>query len=171
VREAIFDVLGSLGAIEGARVCDLFAGSGALGIEALSRGASAVVFVESDRVALKTLQANIASAGFGDHRGVRLVRQDAFAFLASEPEGFEVLLADPPYAFEEWQRLLGFVERGLVVAEHRRPLELPPHLVEHRSYRYGTTLVTVARAQGGPHAQVGREKRLSGTGEAKDDDA
>jgi len=69
--------------------------------------------------------------------------------LAGGPGPFDLLLADPPYAFDDWDRLLGLARAGIVVAEHRRPLELPPNLVGHRSYRYGSTLVTVARARRG----------------------
>lgn len=171
VREAIFDVLGALDAVEGAAVCDLFAGSGALGIEALSRGAASVVFVESDRVALETLRANLESTGFAGAAGVRVVRGDALAFLAGNPASADLLLADPPYAFEEWGRLLGLVRSGLVVAEHRRPLELPDHLVAHRTYRYGTTIVTVARARAGTSASPasGGERREAPDGEPEDD--
>jgi len=149
VREAIFDIVGALGDLEEASVCDLFAGSGALGIEALSRGASRAVFVESGRLALEALQANLELTGFARHAGVQVVRRDALAFLAGGPGPFDLLLADPPYAFDDWDRLLGLARAGIVVAEHRRPLELPPNLVGHRSYRYGSTLVTVARARRG----------------------
>src|SRR5205814_2490034 len=64
VREAVFNTLGSLGGIEGATVADLFAGSGALGIEALSRGAAHVTFVDRDRDAIATIKANLATTGF-----------------------------------------------------------------------------------------------------------
>lgn len=147
VREAIFDVLGSLGAVEGATVCDLFAGSGALGIEALSRGAASVTFVESAPVAVSALQANLAATGFAGRPGVRVVRGDARTFLAGSPVVFDLVLADPPYAFGEWTALLAPVRAGVVVAEHRDPIVLPDHLVEHRVYRYGSTLVTVARVR------------------------
>lgn len=147
VREAIFDVLGSLGAVEGAVGCDLFAGSGALGIEALSRGAASMVFVETDPVALAALRANLEGTGFADRQGVRVVRQDARGFLAREPGPYDLVLADPPYAFSAWPALLEAVRAEVVVAEHRDPIELPRQLELHRSYRYGGTIVTVARAR------------------------
>lgn len=174
VREAIFDVLGALDAVEGAAVCDLFAGSGALGIEALSRGAASVVFVESDRLALETLRGNLETTGFATEPGVRVVRGDALAYLAARPAPVDLLFADPPYAFDEWDRLLGLVRAGLVVAEHRRPLELPEQLVVHRTYHYGTTIVTVARAREGTSASSassasGDERRGAPGGEPEDD--
>ena len=171
VREAIFDVLGALDAVEGAAVCDLFAGSGALGIEALSRGAASAVFVESDRAALETLRANLESTGFAGTPGVRVVRGDALAYLAANPEPADLFLADPPYAFDDWGRLLGRVRTGLVVAEHRHPLELPDHVVVHRTYRYGTTIVTVARARAGTSAPPASAQRRRDVpdGEPEDD--
>ncbi|MDA8282027.1 MAG: RsmD family RNA methyltransferase [Actinomycetota bacterium] len=147
VREAIFDVLGSLGAVEGAAVCDLFAGSGALGIEALSRGAASVTFVESAPAAVAALQANLTSTGFAGRAEVRVVRRDARTFLATIPTAYDLVLADPPYAFTAWAELLAPVRAGVVVAEHRDPILLPDHLVEHRVYRYGSTIVTVARVR------------------------
>src|SRR5688500_6095905 len=78
VREAMFNSLGSLDAVVGARVLDLFAGSGALGIEALSRGAAAATFVDSDARALAVVRANLDDTGLA---GATLVRADALAFL------------------------------------------------------------------------------------------
>ncbi len=157
VREAIFDVLGSLGAVEGARVCDLFAGSGALGIEALSRGAEAVTFVETDPVALAALKANLVATGFAGRPGARVVRREARAFLAGSTGRFDVVLADPPYAYRGWDDLLAHVRTRVLVAEHRDPLVLPAHLEEHRKYRYGDTIVTVARARQEAPATARRE--------------
>jgi 16S rRNA (guanine966-N2)-methyltransferase len=93
VKAAIFSSLGD--AVIGARVLDLFAGSGALGIEALSRGASSVVFVEQDRQAIATIEKNLVSTKLKGH-----VRQaDVFAFLRRNAgvEKFQIIFADPPY--------------------------------------------------------------------------
>lgn len=146
VREAIFDVLGHLDAVVGAEVVDLFAGSGALGIEALSRGAASVTFVESDPVVARGLEANLAAVGFAGAPRVRVVRREATGFLAGVPHRYDLALADPPYAFGGWPELLGHLRAGVAVLESDRPLELPAGLELHRSYRYGGTLVTVARA-------------------------
>jgi len=93
VKAAIFSSLGE--AIIGARVLDLFAGSGALGIEALSRGASSVIFVEGDRESVEAIEKNLAKTKL---KG-RIQRQDVFDFLRqrSNAEKFEIIFADPPY--------------------------------------------------------------------------
>lgn len=93
VKAAIFSSLGD--AVIGARVLDLFAGSGALGIEALSRGASSAVFIEQDRQSAQTIKVNLGKTKLtGRVRG-----QDVFDFLrqASTPETFQIIFADPPY--------------------------------------------------------------------------
>src|ERR687887_476879 len=93
VKAAIFSSLGD--AVIGARVLDLFAGSGALGIEALSRGASSVVFVEADRESAEIIEGNLAKTNL---KG-RVQQQDVFDFLrhASGAEMFHIIFADPPY--------------------------------------------------------------------------
>lgn len=146
VREAIFDVLSHLDAVAGATVLDGFAGSGALGIEALSRGARAVTFVEADRSVATAIAENLARTGFADAPGVRVVRGDLFGVLSGGNTRFDLALLDPPYAFAEWERLLALVRADVVVLESDREVALPAHLELHRLYRYGTTLVTVARA-------------------------
>jgi len=92
LREALFSILGPW--VEGVRVLDLFSGSGALGIEALSRGAREAVFVEENAGACGVIQANLDTAGMAG----RVVRGDVFAALRREAGEFGLLLADPPYA-------------------------------------------------------------------------
>jgi 16S rRNA (guanine966-N2)-methyltransferase len=105
VRKAIFDILGP--EVEGARVLDLFAGSGALGIEALSRGAADAVFVESSREACSIILDNLVATGLRGRGVVR--RADAERFLARRASNpFDLAFLDPPYA-----RGLGFVARIL----------------------------------------------------------
>ena len=95
VREALFSMLASrLGTFEDLRVADLFAGSGALGFEALSRGAAEAVFVETDSKARAAIQANAAKLGLTDK--VRVFGGSALALPRSDP--FDLILADPPYA-------------------------------------------------------------------------
>jgi 16S rRNA (guanine966-N2)-methyltransferase len=92
-REALFSMLASrLGTFEGLRVADLFAGTGALGLEALSRGAAHCTFVETDRKAIEALRRNIAKLGAGDRADVR--SQSA---LYAPPGPFDLILMDPPY--------------------------------------------------------------------------
>ena len=148
VREAVFNALGSLDAVEGADVLDLFAGSGALGIEALSRGAASVVFVERDRAAAATVEANLASTGLS---GGRLERRDAMDFLADRPGPFDLALLDPPYAYDGWDALLGVVPAGLIVVESDREIVPGPPWDVLRSRTYGGTVVLIARRREPPH--------------------
>ena len=95
VREALFSMLTSrLGSFEDLRVADLFAGSGALGFEALSRGAAAITFVETDPKAQAAIKANATKLGIGEK--VRILGGSALALSRSDP--FDLILADPPYA-------------------------------------------------------------------------
>ncbi len=94
LREALFSML--QGRLEEARVLDLFAGSGALGIEALSRGAQKALFVESRRAAAAVVQENLEKTRMGE-KGVVLQR-DVFAFLSASRAEFDLIFADPPYA-------------------------------------------------------------------------
>jgi 16S rRNA (guanine966-N2)-methyltransferase len=146
VREAIFNILASLGGVEGDTVVDLFAGSGALGIEALSRGAARVVFVDSDPGALRTVRENLDSLGFAD-APVTLVRADATRWRL--PSGTDVVLVDPPYAFAGWvdllEALLDVGVGGLAVLESGNELDLPPGWEDVRTRRYGSTVVQVVR--------------------------
>ncbi len=145
VREAVFNALGSLSAIEDARVVDLYAGSGALGIEALSRGAAHCTFIESDRKAVAAIKANI------EHLGVEpistVVAGDVFANLARTSDA-DVVLADPPYEFSQWQELLDAVAKKcdnpdvVMVVESDKPLENIEGWDITRSKRYGGTWVT-----------------------------
>ncbi len=97
VRETLFSMLASrLGAFEGLRVADLFAGSGALGLEALSRGAAFACFVEQDQRAIEAIRANIAALGIQDRS--QLLARSALALPPAEP--FDLIFADPPYALQ-----------------------------------------------------------------------
>jgi 16S rRNA (guanine966-N2)-methyltransferase len=145
VREAIFNVLGSLDAVEDAVVADLFAGSGALGIEALSRGARRATFVDHDRAAVTSIRANLASCGFGPDRA-EVVPGDALRWMAGAPLS-DLVLADPPYGFADWPALLAGLApvTGLAVLETGGPLELGPAWRVLREKQYGGTVVTVTR--------------------------
>jgi 16S rRNA (guanine966-N2)-methyltransferase len=145
VREAIFDVLGSLVDLDGMVVADLFAGSGAMGIEALSRGAATAVFVDNAPDAVQAVQDNLASLALVG-RG-RVVRQDVVRYL-ERPQRFDLALCDPPYDFDAWGELLARLDAGLVVLESRRPVTVPDTWETVRNKRYGGTLVTVARPLG-----------------------
>ena len=122
---------------------DLFAGSGALGIEALSRGAAHCTFVENDHRALAALRDNLETLGFDDR--ARVVAGDGPGFLRSGV-AFDLVLLDPPYAFEDWDELLAAVPGAVVVIESDREVEVPDSWETHRVRRYGSTVVTLVTA-------------------------
>ena len=143
VREAVFNALGSLDLVRDASVADLFAGTGALGIEALSRGAAHCTFVERDRQAVRILRDNVERLGLSDRS--RIVTGDARS-VAGQLD-VDLLLADPPYEFDGWLDLLRVTRAPFVVAEAGRSLEGLDGLADSgwlviRSKRYGRTWVT-----------------------------
>jgi 16S rRNA (guanine966-N2)-methyltransferase len=144
VREATFNALTSLGALDGA-VLDLFAGSGALGIEALSRGAASATFVDADARAIAAVRANLEATGLDGRATV--VRDDARRFLASRRARFDLALLDPPYTFADadWAGLLEVLDAGIAVLESDRDLALAPPWQVLRSKRYGGTVVAIAQ--------------------------
>jgi 16S rRNA (guanine966-N2)-methyltransferase len=144
-REAIFDVLGSLVDLDGMSVVDLFAGSGAMGIEALSRGAASTVFVEDAPAALGAIRDNLAALGIEDR--ARVVREDVLVFLG-RPHQFDLALCDPPYDFSSWEGVLTRLHAPVAVLESRRPVEVPVGWEVVKNKRYGGTLVTVVRSLG-----------------------
>ena len=144
VREAAFNLIGP---VDGAAVLDLFAGSGAMGLEALSRGAASATFVESDRAACRTISQNLEKLGL---TGARVVCGDAVWALRQEPRTYDLVLVDPPY--ELWPelepRLAGALERvlapdGLVVVETGSKTEPVLPLALRTSRRYGSARLTL----------------------------
>jgi 16S rRNA (guanine966-N2)-methyltransferase len=143
VRESVFNVLMSLGGVDGATVLDLFCGTGALGIEALSRGAAHVTFVDRH---IGTVRANLDALGFAGQATV--VRAEVVRWLEGAPS-FDVAFVDPPYAFEEWTALLDRLEAGLVVLESDRAVDPGERLRVVGTKRYGSTVVVVAQPNEG----------------------
>jgi 16S rRNA (guanine966-N2)-methyltransferase len=141
-REAIFNSLGSHYDLSGARIVDCFAGTGALGMEALSRGAGHVTFIERDKRALDILKLNLDTLGLVDSSTV--VRGDALAQVAQCKDA-TLVLADPPYDFAKWPEFLAAVPCNLVVAEAGDPIAAPPGWEVLRERRYGRTHVTFLR--------------------------
>jgi 16S rRNA (guanine966-N2)-methyltransferase len=149
VREALFSMLGD---VSGARVLDLFAGSGALGIEALSRGAAAATFVERSQPALAALRANVESLGL--EQRARIVAGEALAALRA-PAKYDLVFLDPPYATAA--TLAGALARelpavlapsGRVVSESDRRVPLELGLALRRERRYGDTMIRIHEADG-----------------------
>ena len=158
VREALFDILGPT--VAGMRVLELFAGTGAVGIEALSRGSTRVVFVERDREALRVLRANLAALAVSRERA-RVVAGDALAVLpglARSEAPFGLVFLDPPYAGLLGPRALDALAGGTlllpgarVVVQHfaKTPIPRVAGLVPERGSRhFGQTALTFLRAEG-----------------------
>jgi 16S rRNA (guanine966-N2)-methyltransferase len=140
VRQAVFNSLHHTGIITGATVVDLYAGSGAFGLEALSRGAVRCTFVERDRAALQALRLNITALGVDDRCSV--VSGDVLAWVPAM-RGADLAFIDPPYSFDAWDRLLGVVDATLVVAESDDEVDAPVGWTAARSKRYGRAWITV----------------------------
>jgi 16S rRNA (guanine966-N2)-methyltransferase len=142
VREATFNALTSLDVLDDARVVDLFAGSGALGIEALSRGARHCTFVERDRGALDALRENLRRCGLADD-SARVVVGDATSVAGT----WDLALVDPPYAFDGWDELLGGLDAAIAVCESGAPIDVPEGWAVARQKGYGATVVTILRTE------------------------
>lgn len=146
VREALFSSLGER--VVGARVLDLFAGSGSIGLEAASRGAADVVFVENDRNAARVLGDNVAVVGLGG----TVVRSDVVKYLGSSTDRFDLVFVDPPYAFRlpSVENVLALtssrLEEGGTVVLHRRVGDAEPrseNLLCRDLRRYGDAEIWV----------------------------
>ena len=141
-REAIFNSLGSHYDLTDARIVDAFAGTGALGIEALSRGAGHVTFIERDKAALDVLRENLQTLGLVDRSTV--LRGDALTQVGQCRDA-TLVLADPPYDFAKWPEFLAAVPCDVVVAESGAPVAAPTGWEVAREKRYGRTHVTFLR--------------------------
>ena len=156
VKEGVFSALQF--DIEGRRVLDLFAGTGQMGIECLSRGAASAVFVDQRKDAFEVVRKNLALTNLQD-RG-RVIHGDARDFIARTGERFDLVFLDPPYASGLLEELLERITApgfdildpyGIIIAEH--PAEkalpaLPPCYHPLRTYRYGKIAVTLFRREG-----------------------
>ena len=144
VREAAFNLIGP---VDGATVLDLFAGSGAMGLEALSRGAASVTFVESDRVACRTISRNLEQLGL---TGARVACEDAVGWLRRETRRYDLVLVDPPYedfVFLEHKLAPSLASvlapTGLIVVETAAKQEPALPLARRTSRRYGSARLTL----------------------------
>lgn len=147
VKEAMFSIIQF--DLDGARVLDLFAGSGQLGIEAISRGAQSCTFVDSSAEAVKIIKTNLSACGFLDRATV--LTQDADRYLRTAKYGVDIALLDPPYRQGTLERILPQLEvvmsdNATVICEHEKGLELEEsygRLCRYRCYRYGKIALTV----------------------------
>jgi 16S rRNA (guanine966-N2)-methyltransferase len=150
VREAVFDILYSLGGVDGLQVADLFAGTGAMGIEALSRGAASVTFVDQSPAALAAVRANLASVGLGEVQrdgDATLVRADVASWVATTASRYDLVLVDPPYDYQGWESLVAQLPADLAILESGTEIAVPSGWGIIKTKRYGGTIVTVARPQ------------------------
>ncbi len=150
VRNAMFNSIGE--EIKGARVLDAFAGSGSIGLEALSRGAKEVVFIERDAIASKIIAKNIKLLGV--EKNTTIIRTTVSNWLETATTGeFDIIFADPPYhdtQFSTVERVMGLLKvTALMVLSHPGRSEVPPRtgvvVVDNRSY--GTAVLTYFRRE------------------------
>lgn len=157
VREALFDILRD--SVEGATFVDLYAGTGTVGFESLSRGAAKAVFIEPDPAMIQTMKRNAHDFGFSEK--VQIVQGRADEFLtkaASVHEKYDIFFLDPPYQSDEIEEVLPLLGRkellqedGIVIVEHFFKKKLPKHegfLKMHKNYRYGDTMLTLYKKAG-----------------------
>lgn len=139
VKEAMFDILGSLGGVGDTEVVDLFCGSGALGIEALSRGARSVLFVDEDPAAIAATRQNLINVGLED----ALASFKRLAVLGFTPPPADVVFMDPPYSMTDLEPIISSLTTKLLVIESRVAPRAPLGWEFIRNKRYGGTLVSV----------------------------
>ena len=152
VREAVFDILRDR--IEGASFVDLYAGTGTIGLEALSRGANKSFFIEPDDLRFRTIKKSVHDFGFLDRTYVIKGKADDFIkkWQQREKEGFDIIFVDPPYQSDEIDRILPLIgqkdilsDNGTVIIEHffkRKMPEKAGTLMFLKNYRYGDTTLT-----------------------------
>lgn len=149
VKEAVFSAIQF--EIEGRRVLDLFAGSGQMGIEALSRGAANAVLVDADKKAISIIKENVAKTKFTET--AQVVQMDAMGFLNMNVRTYDIVFLDPPYSTGLLEKALERVpdyvaEGGIVICEYPYRDEMPAApegLSEYRTYKYSKTAVTIYR--------------------------
>lgn len=151
VREAVFDVLGPR--VAGARVLDLFAGSGAMGIEALSRGAVHAVWCDAEERSIEAVRENVERLGVGRQGTVlQMTAQAAMRYLERKGRAFDLVFLDPPYEGRHYESMMLALSRSPLVVdgawvcvEHPKRIDLPAvfgALTQDRRRRYGDTVVS-----------------------------
>jgi 16S rRNA (guanine(966)-N(2))-methyltransferase RsmD len=149
VKQTIFDMLSNRIDLEGTRILDLFAGSGSLGIEALSRGATHVTFVETNADALEFIEKNVEALGC--EAATEILSMDAMQFLRRSQDRYDLVFADPPYDYDETANIPSVVfqdkilkRHGYLLIEHATKLEFSSTPLYHAgpAKRFGRTVVT-----------------------------
>jgi len=156
-------MLFSLGGVDGLQVADLFAGTGALGIEALSRGAASVTFVDNDPQSLQLVRDNLTAVGIPDdprQGSATLVRADVDSWVATTASRYDLILCDPPYDYDGWDPLVSALPADLAILESAGPVPAPPGWGIIKTKRYGGTIVTVTRPEPVTETELVRETEL-----------
>ncbi len=152
VKQTLFDMLTNRIEMDGATALDLFAGSGGLGIEALSRGAAHVTFVETDGEAANYIERNLQMLGCEEHADI--IETDALSFISRCRDSFDLIFADPPYKFDETAQIPELVfkahlmkKHGYMLIEHTTDLKFESTKLYHAGpeKRFGRTVVTFFR--------------------------
>lgn len=152
VKEALFSIIQF--ELEGRRVLDLFAGSGQLGIEALSRGAKSAVFVDKSKKSIEIVKANLNSTGLGKNASV--INSDSLSFLKTRLDKFDIAFLDPPYSKGILQQALQLMpkvmsESGVIICESPKEEVLPDEVGNFavaKKYCYGKMALTTYRLKG-----------------------
>ena len=161
VKQTVFDMLTNRMQFEGARVLDLFAGSGSLGIEALSRGAEHVTFVENNEEAARCIEHNVRSLGCEDATDIH--ETDAMSFILTVRSAFDLIFADPPYLFGSTLQIPSLVFRhevlrhdGLLLIEHASNMHFAstPEFHAGPEKKFGRTIVTFFRRGTHDHGEA-----------------
>ncbi|MDD4103603.1 MAG: 16S rRNA (guanine(966)-N(2))-methyltransferase RsmD [Bacilli bacterium] len=150
IREAIFSALGDINSL---KALDLYAGSGAMGIEALSRGASHATFVDNNQTALETVKKNIKNLGISSSESLVLYLDDqrALSLFIKEGRDFDIIFIDPPYHFNNYQDLVSKIldngllsNNGMIVIESQNNLTFDEKIWKKiRNYKYGDINVDI----------------------------
>lgn len=143
VRKSIFDIIWSRFGIEGYTFLDLFAGTGSMGIEALSRGAEFVQFVDNSPRAIKVVKDNLRALAI-DPSSYRVAHSGYQEYLLdNNVQEFDIAFLDPPYSFNNWDKLLEMIPARILVCESSMSVEVNPSWEKVLERKYGTTMVTV----------------------------
>ena len=148
IREAIFSALGPL---DGLKSLDLYSGSGAMGIESLSRGCSFATFVDCNKVALDTTKKNLSSLGITNARVIAKKDTDAIKDFIANKETFDILFLDPPYEEGRYEEILNiFISNNLlnthamIIMEANRAIDIPENwYIKRKDYQYGEVKVII----------------------------
>lgn len=155
VKEALFDIIQF--DVDGAVFCDLFAGSGAIGIEALSRGAERCWFCDADRASIKLIKMNLRACGAGEE--AKVITADYRKALRKISDKVDIFFLDPPYESGVYESCLSQIEildllsdDGIIITEHDSRTDMPEFtdtLEKSRDHRYGKTVLSIYRKKAG----------------------